>query len=108
MGVWAKSLRIFKDLCAHGTQRVRRGARQTGVSKSSVPRLPQAMPRRAPPRSRGGGKRHKAGSGGPVWLGRRFIRSGSRAGEGLTPSASVSCGGLWRRRGGVPPPPDAG
>jgi hypothetical protein len=46
MGFWAKSLRIFKYLCDHGTQSVRRVARQTGFSKSSVHRLTQAMQRR--------------------------------------------------------------
>lgn len=46
MGFWAKSVRIFKHLCDHGTQSVRRVARQTGLSKSSVHRLTQAMQRR--------------------------------------------------------------
>jgi len=46
MGFWAKSVRIFKYLCDHGTQSVRRVARQTGLSKSSVPRLTPAMQRR--------------------------------------------------------------
>ena len=46
MGLWAKSVRIFTYLCDHGTQSVRRVARQTGLSKSSVHRLTQAMQRR--------------------------------------------------------------
>jgi Family of unknown function (DUF6399)/IclR helix-turn-helix domain len=46
MGFWTKSVRIFKYLCDHGTQSVRRVARQTGLSKSSVHRLTQAMHRR--------------------------------------------------------------
>lgn len=46
MGFWAKSVRIFKYLCDHGTQSVRRVACQTGFSKSSVHRLTQAMQRR--------------------------------------------------------------
>jgi hypothetical protein len=46
MGFWAKSVRIFKHLCDHGTQSVRQVARQTGFSKSSVHRLTQAMQRR--------------------------------------------------------------
>src|SRR5215216_1984253 len=46
MGFWAKSIRIFKYLCDHGTQSVRRVARQTGCSKSSVHRLTQARQRR--------------------------------------------------------------
>src|SRR5262245_44716639 len=46
MGFWDKSLRIFKCLCAHGTQGIRRIAQQTGLSKSSVHRLTQAMERR--------------------------------------------------------------
>ena len=46
MTFWAKSVRIFKYLCDHGTQSVRRVARQTGLSKSSVHRLTQALQRR--------------------------------------------------------------
>jgi len=46
MGFWAKSLRIFKCLCDYGRQSVRRMALQTGLSKSSVHRLTQAMERR--------------------------------------------------------------
>jgi hypothetical protein len=46
MGFWEKSLRIFKSLCEHGCQSVRRLAHQTGLSKSSVHRLTQAMERR--------------------------------------------------------------
>src|SRR4030095_6066482 len=46
MGLWDKSLRVFKWLCEHGRQGVRRIAQQTGLSKSSVPRLTQAMERR--------------------------------------------------------------
>src|SRR4249919_3641296 len=46
MGFWEKSLRIFKSLCDNGTQGVRRIAQQTGLSKSSVQRLKQAMERR--------------------------------------------------------------
>src|SRR6266853_2219223 len=47
MGFWAKSVRIFKCLCEHGTQSMRRLAQKTGLSKSSVHRLKQAMERRA-------------------------------------------------------------
>ncbi len=46
MGFWEKSLRIFKSLCDNGVQGVRRIAQQTGLSKSSVHRLTQAMERR--------------------------------------------------------------
>ena len=46
MGFWDKSLRIFKCLCENGTQGVRRIAQQTGLSKSSVHRLKQAIERR--------------------------------------------------------------
>ena len=46
MGFWEKSLRIFKCLCDHSWQGVRRIAQQTGLSKSSVHRLTQAMERR--------------------------------------------------------------
>ena len=47
MRLWAKSLRIFKCLCDNGRQGVRRIAQQTGLSKSSVHRLKQAMERRS-------------------------------------------------------------
>src|SRR5262252_9770499 len=46
MGFWDKSLRVFNCLCDNATQSVRRLARQTGLSKSSVHRLTQAMERR--------------------------------------------------------------
>jgi hypothetical protein len=46
MKFWDKSLRIFKCLCESGQQSVRRIAQQTGLSKSSVHRLTQAMERR--------------------------------------------------------------
>jgi hypothetical protein len=46
MGFWDKSLRIFKCFCAYGKQSVRPIAHKTGVSKSSVHRLQQAMARR--------------------------------------------------------------
>jgi Family of unknown function (DUF6399)/IclR helix-turn-helix domain len=46
MGLWDKSLRIFKSLCDNGTQGVRRLAQQTGLAKSSVHRLTQAIERR--------------------------------------------------------------
>jgi hypothetical protein len=46
MGFWEKSRRIFNSLCEAGTQSVRHMAQQTGLSKSSVHRLQQAMIRR--------------------------------------------------------------
>ena len=46
MRFWDKSLLIFKCLCDNGRQGVRRIAQQTGLSKSSVHRLTQAMDRR--------------------------------------------------------------
>jgi Family of unknown function (DUF6399)/IclR helix-turn-helix domain len=46
MGFWDKSLQIFNCLCANATQSIRRMAQQTGLSKSSVHRLTQAMERR--------------------------------------------------------------
>ena len=46
MTFWAKSVRICKCLCDHGTQSVRQVARKTGLSKSTVHRLTQAMQRR--------------------------------------------------------------
>jgi len=46
MGFWTKSWLIFKSLCDNGRQGVRRIALQTGLPKSSVHRLKQAMERR--------------------------------------------------------------
>jgi Family of unknown function (DUF6399)/IclR helix-turn-helix domain len=46
MRLWEKSLRVFKCLCENGRQGVRRIAQQTGLSKSSVHRLTQAIARR--------------------------------------------------------------
>ena len=46
MTFWAKSLRVFNCLWENGTQSVRRIAHKTGLSKSSVHRLTQAMERR--------------------------------------------------------------
>jgi Family of unknown function (DUF6399)/IclR helix-turn-helix domain len=46
MGFWKKSLQIFNCLCTNATQSVRCIAQQTGLSKSSVHRLTQAMERR--------------------------------------------------------------
>jgi hypothetical protein len=46
MRFWDKSLQIFNCLCDNATQSVRRIALQTGLSKSSVYRLTQAMERR--------------------------------------------------------------
>jgi DNA-binding IclR family transcriptional regulator len=46
MGFWEKSLRIFKCLCDHGRQGVRRMVQQPGLAKSRVHRLTQAMERR--------------------------------------------------------------
>jgi hypothetical protein len=46
MTFWAKSLRVFNCLWENGTQSVRRLAHKTGLSKSRVHRLTQAMARR--------------------------------------------------------------
>ena len=46
MTFWAKSLRVFNCLGENGTQSVRRIARKTGFSKSSVHHLQQAIARR--------------------------------------------------------------
>ena len=46
MGGWAKSLRIFNSFCDNTQQSIRQVAHQTGLSKSSVHRLKQAMERR--------------------------------------------------------------
>ena len=46
MGFWAKSLRIFNSFCDNAKQSIRQVAQQTGLSKSSVHRLKQAMERR--------------------------------------------------------------
>ena len=52
MRFWTKSLLIFKSLCDNATQSIRQLARQTGIAKSSVHRLTQAMARRdRPPES---------------------------------------------------------
>ena len=53
MGFWDKSLLIFKCLCEHGRQSIRHLAQQTGLSKSSVHRLRQAMERRGSPSDAG-------------------------------------------------------
>ena len=46
MGLWAKSVIIFNALRKHGKQSIRSLADRTGLSKSSVHRLQQAMARR--------------------------------------------------------------
>jgi DNA-binding transcriptional ArsR family regulator len=46
MGWWAKRLRIFNAIRAHGKQSIRRLAERTGLSKSSVHRHLQAIERR--------------------------------------------------------------
>jgi hypothetical protein len=46
MGLWTKSVRIFKSLCENTKQSIRQRAQHTGISKSSVPRLKQAIERR--------------------------------------------------------------
>jgi hypothetical protein len=46
MRFWTKSLLIFNSLCDNAKQSIRHLARQTGISKSSVHRLKQAMARR--------------------------------------------------------------
>src|SRR5207249_6923317 len=46
MGLWAKSLRIFNAFCDNAKQSIRQVADQTGLSKSSVHRLKQAMEHR--------------------------------------------------------------
>ena len=46
MGLWTKSCLIFKSLCDNATQSMRQLARQTGIPKSSVHRLKQAIERR--------------------------------------------------------------
>ena len=46
MGFWTKSVRIFKSLCEKANQSIRPLASETGMSKSSVHRLKQAIARR--------------------------------------------------------------
>ena len=46
MGFWTKSVLIFKSLCENANQSIRQLACQTGMSKSSVHRLTQAIARR--------------------------------------------------------------
>jgi hypothetical protein len=47
MGFWAKSLLIFNSFCDNAKQSIRQVAHQTGLSKSRVHRLNQAIDRRA-------------------------------------------------------------
>ncbi len=51
MGFWTKSLLIFNAFCHNTKQSIRQVAHQTGISKSSVHRLKQAMERRDTQRS---------------------------------------------------------
>ena len=74
MGFWDKSLRIFKCLCENTTQSIRQLAYQTGLAKSSVHRLKQAMERR---------NRHPETwlwetEDGRQWLTRLVVASGRR------------------------------
>ena len=46
MGYWTKSRLIFNSFREHAQASIRQVARQTGLSKSSVHRLGQAMARR--------------------------------------------------------------
>ena len=46
MGFWAKSHLVFNSFCANANQELRQVACQTGLSKSSVHRLKQAIARR--------------------------------------------------------------
>jgi hypothetical protein len=46
MRFWTTSLLIFNSLCDNATPSIRHLARQTGIAKSRVPRLKQAMARR--------------------------------------------------------------
>jgi hypothetical protein len=46
MGFWAKSLLIFNSFCDNAKQSIRQVAHRTGLSKSSVHRLKQAMEHR--------------------------------------------------------------
>lgn len=46
MRFWTKSVRIFQSLCENAHQSIRQLARQTGIAKSSVHRLKQAIARR--------------------------------------------------------------
>ena len=46
MGFWAKSHLVFNSFCVNAKQSLRHVAHQTGLSKSSVHRLKQAIARR--------------------------------------------------------------
>ena len=46
MGCWTKSRLIFNFFRAHARASMRQSAVETGLSKSSVPRLRQALERR--------------------------------------------------------------
>src|SRR5215470_18858728 len=103
MGFWEKSLRIFKCLGANATQSVRQRAQQTGLSKSSVHRLQQAMERR---------NRHPESwfwetADGRQWLRRRVVATlsifGLKRGVGMeTMSAFFAHLHLEAQTGGSP------
>ena len=84
MRFWDKSLQIFNCLCDNGTQSVRRIAQQTGLSKSSVHRLTQAMERRGQPSGVlvVGNRRRPAVVDAPGGRHALYVRSQARCGAG--------------------------
>ena len=105
MGLWAKSVRIFNAIRAHGKQSIRGLAEHTGLSKSSVHRHLQTIKRRA---------RYPESSlweteAGRPWLIRLVVATlfvfGLKRGVGPKRSASFSAVSLWRHTWGVRPVP---
>ena len=69
MGFWAKSHRVFNAFCVNAKQSLRHVAHQTGLSKSSVHRLKQAIARRDRSRNPRGGQT----AAGRRWLTRLVV-----------------------------------
>ena len=108
MGLWAKSLRIFNSFCDNAQQSIREVAHQTGLSKSSVHRLKQAMERRETHPESG----WWATAAGPCWFLRLVVATlstfGRKRGVGPKRSASVSVVCALRHIGAVHPAPCEG
>jgi hypothetical protein len=94
MGFWAKSLRIFNSIGAHGQQSVRRLAARTGLSQSSVHRHTHAMHAETATPSRSCGKRKQATVGSSVWWSPPSSFLVSSEGWGRKRSASFSAEAL--------------
>jgi len=108
MGFWTKSVRIFKSLCEKANQSIRQLASETGMSKSSVHRLKQAIARR----DRSPESWLWETEEGRRWLMRLLVAtlytSGSSAESVSKRSANFSRMRVLRRSSGVHPRPCAG